>query len=152
MNFHFRLLKWTPTWVEIQETLGDRICQRELFGGAVKKSGSEIVIKEEKWQHIDPCISFFWALPINHYFYSLYALWGFLIWSHTTKISPSEKGCWALDRNSMWGIVQLLNSKTGTFLEKDGPRIWRGGGLWTRWQSPVDDYLVSPSLFHRWDC
>ena len=90
-----------------------------VIWGAVKKSGSEILIKEEKWQHIDPYISIFWALPINHYsFYSLYALWGFLILSHTTKISPSEKGCWALDRNSMWGIVQLLNSKIGTFLEK----------------------------------
>ena len=96
---------------------------------AVKKSGSEILIKEEKWQHIDPYISIFWALPINHYFYSLYALWGFLILSHTTKISPSEKGCWAIDRNSMWGIVQLLNSKIETILEKDGRRIWGGGGL-----------------------
>ena len=90
-----------------------------VIWGAVKKSGSEILIKEEKWQHIDPYISIFWALPINHYFYSLYALWGFLILSHTTKISPSEKGCWALDQNSMWGIVQLLNSKIKTILEKE---------------------------------
>ena len=122
-----------------------------VIWGAVKKSGSEILIKEEKWQLIDPHVSISWALSVNHYFYSL-PLWGFRILSHTTQISRVKRGARQLNRNSMWGIVQLLNSKIKTILEKDGRRIWRGGGLWTRWQSPVDDYLVSPSLFHWWDC